>query len=253
MRRIALLGLSCCIAGLVTHAGEPAISDSRVITEERRVQLLEAKLASLQHQVELIEDRKAIERLQQMWGYYVSEGMAREGAALFASNPAASIEYAQQGVYLGRARIEAFLRASGAALGASELRETPVMQPVIDIAADGLSARGRFRSLVMAGVHGQDGRWQEGPYENEFVKEDGTWKIQKLHWYVTVTGSYDKGWHREAFPAAGPVRELPPDRPPTQVYESFPGFFLPPFHFLHPVTGKPVAWDEPVAAPGGAK
>ena len=246
MRRIATLCLLCCIAGLVTHAGEPAVTDSRVITEERRVQLLEAKLASLQRQVDLIEDRKAIERLQQMWGYYISEGMAREAAALFADSSAVSIEYAQQGVYLGKARIEAFLRASGAALGASELRETPVMQPVINVAADGLSARARWRSLVMGGIHGQDGRWQEGPYENEYVKEGEHWKIARLHWYVTVTGSYDQGWHKQAFPAAGPLPELPPDRPPSVAYQSFPSFFLPPFHFLHPVTGKPVAWDEPI-------
>src|SRR5436190_1564405 len=82
----------------------------------------------------------------------------------------AAIEFAQQGVYLGKARIEAFLKASGAKLLPGELRETPVMQPVIDVAADGLSARARWRSLVLAGAHGQDGRWQEGPYENEYVK-----------------------------------------------------------------------------------
>lgn len=247
MRTLWMAGLVGCAASFAASAGAPAISDSTIITEERRVQLLEAKLASLQRQVNLIEDRKAIERLQQMWGYYVSEGMAHEAAALFSDSAAASIEYGQQGVYLGKARIEAFLRASGVALGQSELRETPVMQPVIHIAPDGRSARARWRSLVMEGVSGQDGRWQEGPYENEYVKEDGTWKIAKLHWYVTVTGSYDKGWHREAFPAPGPLAQLPPDRPPSEVYQSFPSFYLPPFHFLHPITGKPVAWDEPTA------
>jgi hypothetical protein len=244
-----LCGLGCAatlVAAMAASAGEPAVSDSRVITEERRVQLLEAKLASLQRQINLIEDRKAIERLQQQWAHYVSEGMAKEAAALFSDSPVASIEYAQQGIYLGRARIEAFLKTSGAKLAPGELRETPVMQPVIDVAADGLSARARWRSLVLAGVHGQDGRWQEGPYENEYVKENGAWKIAKLHWYVTMTGSYDQGWHKQPYPIAGVLKELPPDRPPSQVYQSFPSFFLPPFHFLHPVTGKPVAWDEPL-------
>ncbi|MEJ0100822.1 MAG: nuclear transport factor 2 family protein [Pseudomonadota bacterium] len=250
-RLCCVLGLAATLAASWTAAGEPAVSDSRVITEERRVQLLEAKLASLQRQVDLIEDRKAIERLQQMWGHYISEGMAHEAAALFSDSPVASIEFAQQGVYLGRARIEAFLKKSGAALAPGELRETPIMQPVIDVAADGLSAKARWRSLVMAGVHGQDGRWQEGPYENEYVKESGSWRIAKLHWFVTMTGSYDKGWHKLAFPIAGPLKDLPPDRPPSLVYQSFPSFFLPPFHFLHPVTGKPVAWDEPL--PGVVK
>ena len=255
MRRILSLGLGGCalavsaiVAMVAATAGEPAITDSRVITEERRVQLLEARLASLQRQVELIEDHKAIERLQQLWGHYVSEGMAREAATLFSDSPVASIEYAQQGVYFGKARIGAFLAASGAKLAPGELRETPVMQPVIHVSADGLTAKARWRSLVMAGVHGEDGRWEEGPYENEYVKERGTWKIARLHWYLTVNGSYDQGWHRKSWPAAGPLKDLPPDAPPSVVYQSFPSFFLPPFHFLHPVTRKPVAWDNPPEA-----
>jgi hypothetical protein len=228
-------------------AAEPVVTDSRLITEERRVQILEAKLASLQREVLLIEDRKAIERLQQLWGHYVSEGMSQEAAALFAASPAASIEYAQQGVYLGRARIESFLKASGARVRPGELRETPVMQAVITVAPDGLTAKARWRSLVMSGLQGQDGRWEEGPYENEYVKEGGVWKISRLHWYTTVSGSYDKGWHRQSFPAAGPLAELPPDLPPSVRYQSFPSFFLPPYHYFNPVTGQPVAWDYPPA------
>ncbi len=243
MRWLAPLFALACTASLAASAAEPIISDNRVITEQRRVQLLEAKLASLQQQINLIEDRKAIERLQQQWGYYVSEGMAREAAALFSDSPVASIEYAQQGVYLGKAHIEAFLKATAPA--ARELRETPMMQAVIHVAPDGLSARARWRSLVMGGVYGQDGRWQEGPYENVYVKENGAWKIQKLHWYVTMTGSYDKGWHQQPYPAAGPLKTPAPDRPPSQVYQSFPSFFLPPYHYVNPVTGDPVTWDAP--------
>lgn len=243
----ALLGVA---ATQLAAAAEPIVTDSRLITEERRVQILEAKLASLQREVNLIEDRKAIERLQQMWSHYVSEGLAREAAQLFSDSPAASIEFAQQGVYLGKARIEAFLRASGARVGPGELREMPVMQAVIHVAPDGRTAKGRWRSLVLGGVHGQDGRWEEGPYENEYVKEGGAWKISRLHWYTTVNSSYDKGWHRAPNPIPGPLANLPPDLPPSERYQAFPSFFLPPFHFLHPVTDKPVAWDNP--PPAGA-
>jgi hypothetical protein len=250
MKGIALLAAAgCVLAAALAHSAEPIVTDSRVITEERRVQLLEAKLASLQRQVELLEDRRAIERLQQQWGHYVSEGMADAAAALFSKEPGASIEFAQQGIYRGRERIAAFLKLA-APVSRGVLRETPVMQPVIHIAADGRSARARWRSLVMAGQHGEDGRWEEGPYENEYVKEDGAWKISRLHWFTTVNGSFSKGWHRESWPVAGPLRELPPDAPPSIRYEAFPRFFLPPFHYYHPVTGKPVAWETPV--PEGA-
>ena len=242
MNKLVASGLLAMAAGTVLPvlAYDPVVTDSQVLNEERRVQLLEARLASLQRQVELIEDRKAIERLQSQYGFFISEGMASEAAALFSDSPSASIELAQQGVYLGRARIE----AAGARLEPGELRETPTIQPVIHVAPDGLTARARFRSLVMGGVHGQDGRWQEGPYENEYVKENGVWKIARLHWYTTLSGSYDKGWHKQPLPIAGPLADLPPDRPPSVRYGAFPSFFLPPDHYLHPVTGMPVAWDE---------
>lgn len=246
MRKLVATAMLAAAAGVVLPvlAYDPVVTDSQVLNEERRVQLLEARLASLQREVELIEDRKAIERLQQQWGYYLSEGLAAEAAALFSDSPTASIEFAQQGIYLGKARIEAFLKASGAHLAPGELLETPMIQPVIHVAADGLTARARWRSLVMGGVHGQDGRWEEGPYENEYVKENGAWKISRMHRYTIISGSYDLGWHKQPYPIAGPVAELPPDRPPSVRYGAFPDFYLPPYHYLHPVTGKPVAWDS---------
>ncbi len=245
----AVLGIFAVMALVATvqraGAADPIITDSRILTEERRLTILETKLSSLQREINLLEDHRAIERLQQAWGHYLSEGMASEAAALFSDRPDASIEFAQQGQYFGRARIEAFLKASGARLAQGELKETPVFQGVVHVSADGRSAKGRWRSLVMAGVHGQDGRWHEGPYENEYIKEDGVWRIARLHWFTTIASSYTEGWHKGVQAAAGPLADLPPDRPPSIVYNSFPNFFLPPYHYLNPVTGKPVAWDDP--------
>ena len=48
-----------------------------------------------------------------------------------------------------------------------------------------------------------------------------------------------QGWGKSAIPAPGPSREFPPDRPPTESYEIFPRFHIAPFHFDHPVTGRP--------------
>lgn len=225
------------------RAADPVVTDSKVITDDRRVAILEAKLASLNKQVELLEDAKAIERLQQTYGYYVSEGMGSEAAALFSDSPSASIELAQQGVYIGKKRIRDFLTHGGEGLKDGEIRESPIMQGVVHVAPDGRTAQGRWRTLIMSGTYGEDGRWSEGPFENEYVKEDGVWKLNKVHGYSTVIGSYDEGWHKKHFPAPGPLADLPPDRPPTEKYDTFPSFYLPPYHYLHPVTQKPVAWD----------
>jgi hypothetical protein len=234
-----------CATLVASAANEPVVTDNRVITEERRMAMLEVKLASLNRQIALLEDTRAIERLQQAYGYYISEGLGGPASDLFSDSPTASIELAQQGVYIGRNRIREFLTHGGEGLKPGELRESPITQGVVHVAPDGKTAKARWRMLVMAGTHGQDGTWAEGPYENEYVKEDGVWKLQKVRWYTRVKGSYDEGWHKKPLPADGPLADLPPDRPPSEKYEPFPAFSLAPYHYLHPITKKPVAWDAP--------
>ena len=44
---------------------------------------------------------------------------------------------------------------------------------------------------------------------------------------------------------AQPSAVLPPDRPPTVVYRSYPGAYIPPYDYLHPGTGQPIVVPEP--------
>ncbi len=61
------------------------------------------------------------------------------------------------------------------------------LQPVIHIAPDGHTAKGRWRAIVLLGQFHEYARWQTGPYECEYRKEHGVWKISKLHWVETFT------------------------------------------------------------------
>jgi hypothetical protein len=122
------------------------------------------------------------------------------------------------------------------------------LQPIVHVAADGLTANGRWHVFAQEAVHGEYANWGLGVLENEYVKEGDTWRIRRHHFFTTMYTPYEAGWAKEAIPNAGPSQELPPDRPPTLVYEAYPKAFVVPFHYGNPVTSAaPVAGVEVVA------
>ena len=52
-----------------------------------------------------------------------------------------------------------------------QLNEHLILQPVIHIAEDARTAKGRWRALIMAGQLGESAIWGEGEYENEYIKQ----------------------------------------------------------------------------------
>ncbi len=216
-------------------AGPSAAQDDRL----ERVAELEERLASLEQEIDLLEDVKAIKRLQRSYGYYLDEGLGNEIADLFADGPETSVEYGAGGVYLGKERIrEYLLRLVGEDLPDGRLNNHMVLQGVVHVADDGQTAKGRWRTLIQTGEHGESATWAEGPYENEYVKQDGVWKFSKVHWYQTVRAPYDPGWHEAPQPMSGVMEDFPPDEPPSEEYESYPGAYLPPYHYANPVSGR---------------
>jgi hypothetical protein len=176
-----------------------------------RLAELESELSALEHEIQLVEDTKAIKRLQRAYGYYVDKKMSEAIGDLFADD--ATVELGQ-------------------------LYNHIILQGVVNVDPNGATAKGRWRALIQTGEHGESADWAEGPYENEYVKEDGTWKFSKVHWFQTMAAPYSPGWHLEQTPLAGPSEEFPPDRPPTVEYESYPGAYLPPYHYDNPVSGR---------------
>lgn len=229
---------------LSTLLGCTAASD--VVTPEAA-----RDLARLEHDVQRLEDVKAIRRLQRAYGYYLDEGMGDRVGELFASSPDVSVEIGGSGVYVGPDRVRDFYRDMAAPLGEGELANHMILQGVVHVDEDGRTARGRWRGLNQTGIHGESADWAEGPYENTYVREDGEWKLHTVHWYAAVLAPYDPGWHRAPQPMPGPSTESPPDRPPTEPYQTFPSPHLTPYHYENPVTGAHTesAWSPPEADP----
>jgi len=200
---------------------------------------LRTTLAGYAHRVQLLEDQDAIENLQASFGYYFDKGLWDQAAALFSAR--GSFEYGQRGVYVGQERVRrAMLMYGPQGPAAGHLNNHMQLQAVIVVAPDGRTATGRWQGMVMLGRAGDNGIWGVGVYENEYVKEGRAWRIAKLHFYPTMFTDYDLGPAKSAYRMEGPSALFPPDRPPTYVYRAFPGNFVPPFGYRHPVTGKPI-------------
>lgn len=199
----------------------------------------EARLAEYRERVARVEDQDAIENLQAMFGYFFDKGLWEDAADCFADD--GTFEYGLSGVYIGKERIRrAMLLLGPEGLGQGYLNNHMMLQPVITVAPDGLTATGRWQGPVQLGEPGANGIWGVGIYENTYVKEDGVWKIQSFHFYPTAYTDYDRGWARSLLPMEGPSALFPPDEPPTVVYRAMPGNYIPPFSYDHPVTGEPL-------------
>ncbi len=202
-----------------------------------QAQSTEARLAAYRERVERLEDQDAIENLQAYFGYFFDEGLWDDVADLFAAN--GSFEYGQRGVYIGQDRIRRALLLFGPeGLGEGFLNNHMMLQPIIVVAPDGLTATGRWQGMLQLAEPGANGVWGVGIYENEYVKERGVWKISKFHFYPVALADYDLGFMRSSLRMEGPSALFPPDRPPTEAYRTFPSAYIPPFSFDHPVTGQ---------------
>ena len=214
------------------------------------VELQARELAEARHAIALLEDRTAIERLQYAYGYFIDNRMFREMADLFCDE-GSWIEIGQRGRYCGKERIHRFLLE---VLGDGRwglLRDEVInhvqQQPIITVADDRQRAWSRARAQVQGNSPPGTPHFllADGIYENEYVREDGQWKIRG----VTVTMTYYTALERARiwFPSAPPSDAMPPDGPSQPVVEAL-GRQFNPWHFRHPVEGYEIAIPASSAA-----
>jgi hypothetical protein len=236
--RLAALAATAIL--LLTSCGRTTPVNTR---QPVKTSALETQLAQLGGEAARIDDASAIRRVQRAYGYYLDQGLWDEMAELFAAD--GTIEIGLDGVYVGQKRVREYLYALGGGkkgLKQGQLNEHIALQPVIHVAADGQTAKGRWRAVIMNGQLGESAAWGEGTYENEYTKVRGVWKISKVHWYQTYMVPYAGGWAKNKDLTNGIFvsKQLPPDRPPSETYPIWPGVYIPPFHYTNPVaTGAP--------------
>jgi hypothetical protein len=175
-----------------------------------------AQIAAAERQAQRAMDYDEIENLQNAYGYYAEKSLWSDIAELFVDHGVLETDDAR---HAGREQILAFLKSSGAEGPVKGVLNSLLqLQPVIHIDADGRAAR--IRSRVLQLTRDAQGRpmWGAGIYENELVKDNGTWKFKRLHLYQTYKVHYKGGW----------------TAPPAGEGERLPSSFTPPFHYRRP-------------------
>ncbi len=154
-----------------------------------------AKLDRLEIGVVRAEDVRAIRKLQRAYGYYADRGLWDDLADLFADDAIANYP---SGGFDGNASIRAmFVQNLGQGrqgLAEGRIYNHTILQPVVDLAADGATATGRWRVLGMLGRFPGSATWADSLYRFDYVKRNGQWKIRQLTAYAGSGGSYADGW-----------------------------------------------------------
>ena len=232
--KLACALLACALAAGTVPSGTRADDgDARAIAE------LKGMVAQLEQRLTRVQDADQIELLVSAYGYYLDKQQWDQLTDLFAED--GRMEISLRGVYVGKKSIRRALELFGPQnIEPDHLHDHIQLQPVITVSADGSHAFSRSRALSELGTYQRVGMWGDGVYTNTYVKQNGVWKIAYDHIYTGFFANYDKGWQSGAGPAPKVSEKIPPDLPPTELYESYPGQYIPPFQYRHPVTGAPI-------------
>lgn len=217
------------------------------MTEASRLEALEARMKTLEHELGIQKDIEAVRRLHYIYMYYNCNRMGKQLLDLV-SESAESIEIAGRGVYYGKDGFrknfispgdppDAKIKDIGWSFG-NILFQLGGMD-VITVADDRKTAKGRFSVLtpVITGFpKHQSVSLNAGVYEQAFVKEDGVWKISKFKYTHSFMVRLEDLKVKPGY-SRWPDDKMPADAPTTW-YHPFPEAGTLPFHFPNPVTGE---------------
>jgi hypothetical protein len=86
--------------------------------------------------------------------------------------------------------------------------------------------------------------WEAGLYENDYVREDGVWKIKRLNYMMQWQGDYETGWahipaHLQPATQTFPENPIGPDviLPEEEWRKTWPHRQEVAMSFAHPVLG----------------
>jgi hypothetical protein len=154
-----------------------------------------ARVHRLGQNVERAESVRAVKRVQETYAQYSQFGLWTDMAALFSDD--AVLSYGKDDAQGRHAIQNYFVTKFGEGthgLKPGGLHTQLVLRPLVNVSADGNSAKGRWWEFSMTGQFGVKAEWAGGIFENEYVRERGVWKISRLRYNPIFAGPYATGW-----------------------------------------------------------
>jgi hypothetical protein len=153
----------------------------------------------------------------------------------------------------GPTAVAGFLRAryggGHEGIKADSLSTFMIDSPVVNLAADGNSAKARWQAIIFHGQgpgHSNAARIEGGVFVNDYVREKGVWKIRTAHFhremrrFPLMKTDIFMGWGKSRIVEPVPTGTHAPDAPIPTADVAAPGLAMPAFLGVHPVTGKTV-------------
>ncbi|MFB0613937.1 nuclear transport factor 2 family protein [Aurantiacibacter poecillastricola] len=147
----------------------------------------------LARDVDRVESLRAVKDLQRFYAQFAQHGMAEEMADLFTDD--AEFHWGDQTV-VGKAAIARFLqtRIGPRGLAPGAIHTELIEDPLVNLSVDGQTAEGRWMGMTLAGDGSGNTVIEGGIYENDFVLDQGIWKISRLEYFPQYDGNYEDGW-----------------------------------------------------------
>jgi hypothetical protein len=159
-------------------------------------------VSDLEARIQRLEDIEAIRNVKMAYAKLCDEGYDADGiVGLFAQHK--DVEWVSDvfGTHVGRDGIHTwFENVNDEIQWAVHL----MINPVVEVADDGQSAKGSFYLLELATMSAADGGDPDavimtGKYADQFVKEDGEWRFERIEVNFEQVSNLDQGWVKQQF------------------------------------------------------
>jgi len=226
---------------------------------EARINALEEQVKTQEKKINLLDDIEAIKRLQKAYNYYVEHMLGDAIIDCFSDSPEVMLDWLE-GKWVGKEGVRKYFGRIASGEGPSGFSHQLMPSGgIITVDPNGKRAKGRWYGF--GGIFWSDrgkvngGSLTSGIYEMGYIKEDRIWKILSILWVIPYGVRIPEGW---AMPehiggrfvkgqGSVPQNQGPQNRAPMPVPDieldpndlRYVSGYIFPFHFNHPVTGKP--------------